>query len=404
MDRIVKQQILTAINTLTIQDLIGFVDAKDISLAEMTEAGLRGNLLQQLEQHYKSAAQIAENKEKAKQESAAKEGEILTICNQIENGKHGVQTIRNLILEGKVSEQQLLKHTSLNEELINKIINYNKRSTDFQSWQDLPPLQLNRTDLYFFGQPGSGKSCILASIFNFCDKHGMIINNTSNHEGTKYMNQLKDEISFGILPDSTAAEGVNYIPIELRNLNDKKLKHPLNFIEMSGELFDQAYEGGISGNNLAAKNYLNNNNQKLIFFVLDYDMHQKSLSGANGPTQSSKMQAILALLDAMGTLKKTDGIYIVLSKSDLFPKGIDRNQHALDFMNNNYKSFMENCKDLKEKYREQFKVIIYPFSIGEVKYQNLLTTFDETSPSFICNAIMQHTFAAKKSFLGKLFN
>jgi hypothetical protein len=173
---------------------------------------------------------------------------------------------------------------------------------------------------------------------------------------------------------------------------------------MSGELFDQAYEGGISGNNLAAKNYLNNNNQKLIFFVLDYDMHQKSLSGANGPTQSSKMQAILALLDAMGTLKKTDGIYIVLSKSDLFPKGIDRNQHALDFMNNNYKSFMENCKDLKEKYREQFKVIIYPFSIGEVKYQNLLTTFDETSPSFICNAIMQHTFAAKKSFLGKLFN
>jgi hypothetical protein len=404
MDRIVKQQILTAINTLTIQDLIGFVDAKDISLAEMTEAGLRGNLLQQLEQHYKSAAQIAENKEKAKQESAAKEGEILTICNQIENGKYGVQTIRNLILEGKVSEQQLLKHTSLNEELINKIKNYNKRSTDFQSWQDLPPLQLNRTDLYFFGQPGSGKSCILASIFNFCDKHGMIINNTSNHEGTKYMNQLKDEISFGILPDSTAAEGVNYIPIELRNLNDKKLKHPLNFIEMSGELFDQAYEGGISENNLAAKNYLNNNNQKLIFFVLDYEMHQKSSSGANGPTQSSKMQAILALLDAMDTLKKTDGIYIVLSKSDLFPKGIDRNQHALDFMNNNYKSFMENCKDLKEKYREQFKVIIYPFSIGEVKYQNLLTTFDETSPSFICNAIMQHTFAAKKSFLGKLFN
>jgi hypothetical protein len=280
MDRIVKQQILTAINTLTIQDLIGFVDAKDISLAEMTEAGLRGNLLQQLEQHYKSAAQIAENKEKAKQESAAKEGEILTICNQIENGKYGVQTIRNLILEGKVSEQQLLKHTSLNEELINKIKNYNKRSTDFQSWQDLPPLQLNRTDLYFFGQPGSGKSCILASIFNFCDKHGMIINNTSNHEGTKYMNQLKDEISFGILPDSTAAEGVNYIPIELRNLNDKKLKHPLNFIEMSGELFDQAYEGGISENNLAAKNYLNNNNQKLIFFVLDYEMHQKSSSPA----------------------------------------------------------------------------------------------------------------------------
>lgn len=404
MDKIIKQQILMAIHSMPVQDLIAFIDAKDITLSEMMEAGLKGNILQQLQQHIKNAEQLAEINEKAKHENALKEAKLKEIFEKIEKGELGVLQIKNLILEETISADQLQKYTLLTPELINKIKSYNKLPTDFHSWGDLPPLQLNRTDLYFFGQPGSGKSCILASIFNFCDKHGMIINNTSNHEGTKYMNQLKDEIAHGILPDSTAAEGVNYIPIELRNLHNKNLKHPLNFIEMSGELFNNAYQGGIKADNLAAKNYLTNDNRKLIFFVLDYDMHQKSFYGENGTSQSSKMQTILALLESIDILKKTDGIYIIISKTDLFPKNVNKEEYAFEFMNNHYKNFMENCKELREKYRDQFKVIIYPYSIGEVKYQNLLTTFDETSPTYICNAIMSHAFASKKSWLGNLFN
>lgn len=404
MERDVKQQILFSINSMPLGDLIGLIDSKEITLSEMIEAGLKGNLMQQIQEHIKNAEILAENQEKIKHENTLREAEIKEICVKIENGELGVQQIKNLILEEKITEQHLLKYTLLTPELISKIKIYNKLPTDFHSWSNLPPLQPNRTDLYFFGQPGSGKSCILASIFRYCDKHGMIINNTSNHVGTKYMNQLRDEISKNILPDSTARDGVNYIPIELRNVTNRDLKHPLNFIEMSGELYDSAYQGGISADNLDAKKYLTNNNKKLLFFVLDYHMHQKNIDGDNGTSQSSKIQSVLALLDSMDILKKTDGIYIILTKTDLFPKGVNKEQFAFEFMNNNYKNFLENCKDLREKYRNQFKVIIYPYSIGEVKYQNLLTSFDETSPSYICNVIMNHAFASKKSWLGGLFN
>ena len=43
----------------------------------------------------------------------------------------------------------MLKYTSLNQDLIYKIQNFNKMSTDFRSWEDLPILEQNRTDLYF---------------------------------------------------------------------------------------------------------------------------------------------------------------------------------------------------------------------------------------------------------------
>lgn len=407
MDRILKQQILSTINSINVKDLIDFIksgDPTNPTLKEMIDAGLKSPAIKDIEDSIRFAKEIEANIAKAKAEASAKENDIITFCRRIENQEFNVLEIKNLLLEGRISEQQLIQHTSLNSDLIRKIKSYQKITTDFHSWKDLPPLQPNRTDLYFFGQPGSGKSCILASIFYYLNEKGMIIENTTNKVGTKYRQQLIDEISYGILPDSTAAEGVNYIPIELRNINHKNTKHPLNFIEMSGELFNKAYEDGIDESNLAAKDYLNNKNQKLIFFVLDYDLHQKSALGLSGPSQASKMQSILSFLDNMGALEKTDGIYIVLSKCDLFPSGVDRTQHAKQFVEKNYRNFIENCKDIKEKYRKKFKVIGYPYSIGDVKFQNLLTDFDDSSPSFICDAIIQHTFSSKKSFVQKYFN
>jgi GTPase SAR1 family protein len=291
----------------------------------------------------------------------------------------------------------------MTSDMISKVKNYQKQPTPFLSWSDLPPLQNGYTDLYFFGQPGSGKSCILASIFFYLEQQAMIINNSYNQQGNIYRALLKDEISYGILPDSTAVEGVNYIPFELINHENKGNRHPLNFVEMSGELFNKAYEGGINADSLAARDYLNNSNRKLIYFVLDYDQHEKSKMISSGPSQSSKMQTILALLDDFGTLKYTDGIYIVVTKTDLFPEGVDRYQYAKQFLEGSYNSFLVNCKVLQEKYRNNFDITVYPYSIGQVKFQNMLVQFDLRSPKELIEDILEETFVTKKSFFGKLF-
>ena len=389
MTTIQKKQILSQINTLNLNDLISLIDDGDITLDEMITEGLSSDKIEGIRTHFKSKQQITVN-----------QSEMISLCNQIEKGDFNVEKIKNLLISDKLTEADLLKYTSLNQDLIYKIQNFNKMSTDFRSWEDLPILEQNRTDLYFFGQPGSGKSCILASIFYYLRENGMIINDAHNPQGNIYRNQLTDEIHMGILPDSTQRDGVNYIPMELRNYSDRSYKHPLNFIEMSGELFDEAYQSGINNNNLAAKNYLDNKNKKLIYFVLDYYMHEKR-ANSGGASQSSKMEHILSLLEQFGSLNNTDGIFIIISKSDLFPQGVDRNEFALDFLKTRYLNFYNNCKELQIKYG--FEIKLYPYSIGAVKFQNLLIDFNTIPPSEIIQDVMNYTFVSRKSWINRFF-
>jgi hypothetical protein len=326
---------------------------------------------------------------------------VVELCAKIEKGEFSVEKIKNLLINGTLNETQLLTHTTITQDLINQIQNYQKISTPFDSWHDLPPLESNRTDLYFFGQPGSGKSCILASIFYYLHHNGMLMNSPQNPRGNIYKDQLINEINIGVLPDSTQRDGVNYIPLELRNHTNRSYKHPLNFIEMSGELFDDAYESGISGNNLAAKNYLDNTNKKLIYFVLDYKMDNRGFN-AGGTSQTSKVEQILTLLDKFGTLAHTDGIFIIISKSDLFPADVDRNEYAIEYLKKRYLNLYNNIKDLQEKYA--FEVKLYPYTIGEVKLQNLLTTFNMQSPAEIIDDIMDYTFVSQKPWYQRIFS
>lgn len=395
MKKLEKLQILLTINKMNLNDLIDFVKSGDILVEEMVENGLNPATVSQIEDHFK----------KEKQRMLTEEDMIAT-CRLIESGEVNAIRVRDMLLEGSVTEDLLLKHTSLSQDMIARIRNYQKQPTPFLNWNDLPPLKSGYTDLYFLGQPGSGKSCILASIFHYLNQHGMIIDNVHNLQGIIYRNQLIDEMSYGILPDSTAAEGVNYIPIELQNQDPqfKGKKHPLNFIEMSGELFDRAYKGGISDNSIAARNYLSNTNRKLLYLILDYHQHEKSKTISMGTSQSNKLQAVLALLDQYGTLDYTDGIYIVVTKSDLFPYGVNPKEYAKNFVLDNFKGLITNCKNLQEKHRNKFKLIVYPYSIGDVRFQNMLVNINPESPRMVVQDILQHSFMTTNSGLKKYFS
>ena len=385
-----EQRDLSEINSFTFQELLSLIDSGNYTLNQMVEAGLNSYTEENIKHHYaNNFINSTENKE------------VEALCSKIENGEFSAEKIKNFLLNGTITETQLLSHTSLTKELINQIQNYQKRPTPFDSWNDLPPLEKNRTDLYFFGQPGSGKSCILASLFYYLHHNGMLMNSPKNPRGNIYKDQLINEINIGILPDSTQRDGVNYIPLELRNHTNTSFKHPLNFIEMSGELFDDAYETGISDKNLAAKNYLDNKNKKLIYFVLDYFMEKKGFN-SGGTSQTNKAEQVLTLLDEFEILKNTDGVFIIISKSDMFPENVNRNEFAVEFLKTRYLNLYNNIKDLQEKYG--FEVKLYPYTIGDVKFQNLLTKFNMQSPSEIIEDIMDYTFVSQKPWYQRIFS
>jgi len=372
--------------------LLYFIKKGEISLDEMIEFGLSQQKIIEIKEHLDN-----EKKEKSNRINAT------AIYNQIKNNELDVIDIRELILEGKLSEAGLAENTDIKGPIFNTIKNYIKRETPFNTWSDSPPLADNRTDLYFLGSPGSGKSCILASIFLYASKNGLIIESQINPEGNYYRNLLTEELNYGILPN--CAPSIDpYIPIDLaENYNDEK-EHPLNFIEMSVVLFDQAYSGGISDKYLKAKNYFSNKNRKLIFFVIDFD-HRFESDPKLIIYKQSEMINTLSLIDSFGTFKKTDHIYIIVSKSDLFPNNVNKLTYAEKFLNKYYKNFLVKCRILKKKYKNSFDLTILPYTIGEIKYKRLLTRFDEGNTIELLNSIYYNSNQqGKKPWYKKLFS
>ena len=368
------------INNHDIEILISKIQSgsADYTLDKMIENGLFADRAQAVRERLnfidsEELIRIRQEEERLIQErnNVNRKQQIIDFCNQIADNQKNLEEIKISIINNLVSLEEIeqnLHESRLSPEICNKIRYYitGKRQIDFYLWKDLPPLLNDRTDIYFFGQPASGKSCILANFFSYINKYGLFIENAHSIIGVNYKNLIQSEYDLGYLPERTG-EGVNYITFDLIDPNNSNDKYPLNFIEMSGELFDQATTNKISENNLNAKNYLNNDNRKLLFFVIDYDRHVQSIMTPDGSTpQGNKMVAILSLLDEFGAFEKTDGIYILVSKADLFPPGIDPTKFASDWLNENYLAFINNCKHLKEKYKKEISITAYPYSIGNL--------------------------------------
>ncbi len=394
MDSITKKQILSDINSIDVESLLEFISSNDISLFEMLENGLSNAKKKSIEDYFENLA-TEQAKGQDKQE----------ILNDINNGFYTSSQIQNLLNRGDISEGDLINGTSLTKELITRIKKYQKRETPFHTWKDLPELLPDRTDLFFFGQPGSGKSCILASLFLYANSKNLIIENTHNATGTRYKNQLIEELRYGILPHSTIADvqkGVNYIPFELLDSEDRI--HPLTFIEMSGELLNRAYEDGeITEANLAARSILKSKNKKILFFVIDYYRHKQSDDFSMEASQASVLLTILDLLDREGTLASTDGLYIIISKSDLFPSHENKLDHGEDFLWRHYGSFLQNCLRKQEKYHNRFQTVFFPYSIGNVELKDLLTSIDTECPKNIFHAINVHAHYKNESSFWSFF-
>ena len=311
-----------------------------------------------------------------------------------------VRDIRNLINSDSITTDELIKESKvLDKDILEKIKSYNDLDIDYNDWKDLPPLQKNRTDLYFFGQPGSGKTCILASLFYYAHQKGLIKDNQSNREGSKYRDTLINGVKKGILAEGTPTDGVNYIPLDLTNPTNKRI-HPLNFIEMSGEKFVSAYKDGIKKDNIGANKYLKNNNRKLLFFVLDYLSFIKDEKSIL--SQDSMLQNVLTLLSNDNTLDKTDTIYLILSKSDMFPKGENQLDFAQEFVDMKLKNLKNNLKIIQKEHNNNFKIILFPYSLGEIKFRGLLTNFDVTSPKNLIDWICAYSFSEERNWWKKI--
>lgn len=386
-----KEALLRGINKIPVNLIKKKIDNLELTLDECIEHGLD---LSKVEEIQTIKIQQEEIKEKLAEDKE--------FYDRINNDEIIIQEIQRALNDGRVTEDGLMNNTEINDDLLRRIKSYKKQFHPSEN-NDVP--LVDGTDIFFFGKSKSGKSCVLASIFNYAEVEGLFIDNPVSINGINYKNVIVRELQNGILPDSTEAteDAVTYITTELHKDGEV---NPLNFIEMSGEFFSKAAENPDEWDkSIDAHGYLSNSNKKLLFFIVDYQMYSEG-EDTSGATQSQDFNLILSQLDNYEkALKNTNCIYIIVNKSDKFPPNVtDKDKFAKEFFMNNFRAVYTNLKAKQDKYN--FELRSFDFSVGNFVFNNsYLKEMNYECPRSVLNSIAKQSRRnSKKGWLGSMFS
>lgn len=278
----------------------------------------------------------------------------------------------------------------------NVVINYDEPELNFneipQTVDDIPT---GYTDVFFWGIPSSGKTCALSAIlYTMKDKYTITSPSIEKKFGATYRDSLinifKNQTAY--LPAATQKDRTQYMPLLLKKRNEEKYRQ-ISFFELSGEVFKYFYELENNCNILdevdrsnvesAFKTLnllLSSKNQKIHFFFIDYQQETKGIRDKHNLTQENYLNAAATYFRDREDIfkKKTDAVYVVVTKSDQIKSdnennnnvnGEIRTQLAGRFLSENFGNFMDVIKHRCKKDSVDFNVKI--FSIGDVYFKSI---------------------------------
>lgn len=334
------------------------------------------------------------------------------ILEKIRDQECSAEDIKNA-LDDKIISMIDLENIGIDKKLIQSLKFYSSASaiTLFKKIEELPTMESGRTDLYMVGMPYSGKSTILASLIKYANQKGILIHDSYNPDGNKYLETLKRNLDYGVLPLRTGVASYNYIATSLKD--DNNTGHPFNIVEVPGENYVNIFNQGFENSEIPQFiNYIKSANKKILVFVLDALSHDKRFEDErffSALDQSIAYSNILSIFKDAKVLENTDAVYFVVNKFDYIKN--KRFQHddrpevdlAFDYMNSEFLGLLENCKSARDKSRNKFKIKVLPFSIGDIVYEKVVSRFAEQYPEELTKNLLEDSFVIKGGAFWKKF-
>lgn len=288
---------------------------------------------------------------------------------------------------------------------------------DLQSMQvEDPNIQAPEkcTDIYLFGTPGTGKTCLLMGLIG-ANGSGYTMNMRKN--GGPYAAALQQYVYEGITPGRTFGSFVTVISGEVteKTKRGKILDHHINLVEMSGEEFALRIadnkEVSLANMGTGATNLLQNGNQKVFFIIVDPTKEkvkveykerirdtEGNLIGQNVRKKyinqldiMNKFVSLFELPENQAIMSKVDAIHFVVTKADMLGDGSTRLDKARDLLISRYQGPIEQLKSYCRKtkrinYSTNYRPQVFTFSLGRF-YLGDIFDFDKTETLQIVDTI-----------------
>ncbi len=312
--------------------------------------------------------------------------------------------IKDFLEDGTIGRSDLTNYGIPNE-IIDRLDNIVSPQLQLGNTPDSIPD--GYTEVYFWGIPGSGKTCVLSAILSTAERKGYL--EIAQGPGYDYMTRLKNIFvnPFSFLPPPSPTDSTQYLPFVLKKNNDDP--RSVSLIELSGEIFQCFYYKNANKelptpqheetlNSLLR--FLEGHNRKIHFFFIDYE--KENNIDVDGYTQADYLQAAATYFHNNDIFSRsTDAIYIVITKSDLMPCESTERVNSLKeyLLDANFTAFINSLKArCKAHSINAGKILATHFSLGQVYFQQICSFNNETSENII-DVLIRRIAPDKKSIL-----
>ena len=336
------------------------------------------------------------------------------------------QRLLNIIRDNIISENELIHAKVITPNVLDTLKNANLTT-------DLPDIRQaienstaeckeGYTDVYFFGVPSTGKTCVLMGLSRSDSLH---INLASG--GGDYASALQQYTDMGVTVPRTPGTFVTTLEATISGRNNNGADHKVNLVEMSGEEF--AF--GIANNpehiftfeemGSGATELLRNNNRKVFFLIIDptanvVRINREVIDGYDEQTgapithleycvvnQRTLIQKMVNIFENPGNadiMKKVDSIHIIMTKSDTLGNPVEREDSAYNIFQDKFGHYIleplvELCKEHNINAHTQFHPKLYTFSLGTF-YVGGLYEYEQTDSNRLVKAIRNSTHGERK--------
>lgn len=359
-----------------------------------------------------------------------KQGEINLMRNNPNN--YSIDRFKNLLFDKIVTKGELIMADVATEDILRMIYDGDSKSLpdvnkaikdSFAECKD------GYTDVFFFGIPSTGKTCVLMGLSRSNALHIDLATG-----GGDYAAALQQYVDAKVCIPPTPGDFVTTLDATVHSKEKSNVVHKVNLVEMSGEEF--AFDIANNPNHIftfedmasKAPELLKNNNRKVFFLVLDpttnvVRVRREVIDGYNEETGEvikhlewamvnqriaiQKMVDLFTKEENRSIMKKVDSIHIIMTKSDMLGNPIDREEKACNIFYDRFAcdildTLHELCGEFNINSNTGFYPKLYPFSLGKF-YLGGYYEYDPTDSNKLVKAILNSTHGTvKKSLWDKI--
>ena len=332
----------------------------------------------------------------------------------------------------RLIEADIFKHWELIDEELMTEESWERLKLDRDALPDLQSLQVEDpniqapegcTDIYLFGTPGTGKTCLLMGLVG-ANGSGYTMNMRKN--GGPYAAALQQYVHEGITTGHTYGTFVTVISGEVteKTKRGNVVDHRINLVEMSGEEFALRIadnkEVSLANMGTGATNLLQNNNRKVFFIIVDPTKlrlkieyldkvrdAEGNLIGQNVRKKyinqldiMNKFVSLFELPENQDIMRKVDAIHFVVTKADMLGDATTRLNKARELLLSTYQGPVEQLKNYCRKtkrinYSTSYRPQVFTFSLGRF-YLGDIFDFDKTETLQIVDTIRMVTSGTRE--------